>query len=294
MPDNHKNDAYRQKKGYDANVEVIKEECIRLGVVNFLNATPLIEGLEGVDDVELVPRVPSDLIGCLERREVDIALASSIDYQKSDVDLGILPVGVLSSDGNSLTVQLCSRIPFQNVTSVYCDSDSHTSVALLQLVIDHKYGNAIEIVPTDLRSLQKCNHDWPETVLIIGDKVVTSHCQKEYTYTLDLGEAWKEQTGLPFVFAMWQGLTSCSKSKIETVSMLLHGQRLLNKQRIEQVVSANATSCGWEPAVALQYVTSNMCYDFTESHQQSLELFYSLAKAAQITENNRPVQILSL
>ena len=83
MPDNHKNDAYRQKKGYDANVEVIKEECIRLGVVNFLNATPLIEGLEGVDDVELVPRVPSDLIGCLERREVDIALASSIDYQKS-------------------------------------------------------------------------------------------------------------------------------------------------------------------------------------------------------------------
>ena len=68
-----------------------------LGVVNFLNTTPLISGLEFVEGVEFVHEVPSELIGCLERHEVDIALASSIDYQRSEIDLRILPVGVLTA-----------------------------------------------------------------------------------------------------------------------------------------------------------------------------------------------------
>ena len=117
----------------------VQDQTIRIGVVNFLNATPLIEGMNAVEGIELVPKVPSDLIGCLERGEVDFALASSIDYQSKFIDLGILPVWVLSSDGDSLTVQLCSRIPFQNVTKVHCDSDSHTSIALLQIILKNKF-----------------------------------------------------------------------------------------------------------------------------------------------------------
>ena len=80
-------------------MEAVQDQTIRVGVVNFLNATPLIEGMSAVEGIELVPKVPSDLIGCLERGEVDFALASSIDYQRSSIDLGILPYGVLSSDG---------------------------------------------------------------------------------------------------------------------------------------------------------------------------------------------------
>lgn len=271
----------------------LNNQCIRIGVVNFLNATPLIEGLGSVKGIKFIPKVPSDLMDCLERDEVDIALASSIDYQRSKENIGILPVGVLSSDGDSLTVQLCSRIPFKDVTRVHCDSDSHTSVALLQIILKQKFDVAPEIITTDIRSLKKCDSKWPDTVLIIGDKVVSCDCQSEYEFTLDLGEAWKEQTGLPFVFAMWQGRLNCDKKIVNKISMLFSRQLLINLQRIEQVVSTNALCREWEPTLALQYVTEHMHYDFTDAHQESLELFYSLAHSLGILGQARPIQFMS-
>ncbi|HIB50875.1 MAG TPA: hypothetical protein EYO40_06320 [Phycisphaerales bacterium] len=274
-------------------MEAVQDQTIRVGVVNFLNATPLIEGMSAVEGIELVPKVPSDLIGCLERGEVDFALASSIDYQRSSIDLGILPYGVLSSDGYSLTVQLCSRLPFQHVAKVHCDSDSHTSIALLQIILKNKFNISPEIVPTDIRSMKQCSSDWPDTVLIIGDKVVASDCQSEYAFTLDLGEAWKKQTGLPFVFAMWQGRLDCPTSDVKTLSVLLQRQLLYNLHRIEQVVSSHAQSRGWEPSLALQYVTEHMNYQFTDAHEESLELFYALAKSDGIIDKAIPIHLLS-
>lgn len=274
-------------------MNAVQDKVIRIGIVNFLNATPLIEGVQTVRGIELVPKVPSDLIGCLERGEVDIALASSIDYQRSSVDLGILPVGVLSSDGDSYTVQLCSRIPFDDVTTVYCDSDSHTSAALVQIILKNRYGISPKIVPVDIQSMNQCDTSWPETVLVIGDKVVKSNCQSDYEYTLDLGEAWKEQTGLPFVFAIWQGRMDCSTSSVNKVSMLLQRQLLFNLHRIEQVVSSHALKRGWNPPLALQYVTKHMHYQFTGAHEESLELFYIFAKSMGILKEVRPIYLLS-
>ena len=43
-----------------------------------------------------------------------------------------------------------------------------------------------------------------QSVLLIGDKVVTDAPPEErYPYQMDLGAAWKELTGLPFVYAVW-------------------------------------------------------------------------------------------
>ncbi|HIB49918.1 MAG TPA: hypothetical protein EYO40_01285, partial [Phycisphaerales bacterium] len=105
-------------------MQQVKQEILRLGVVNFLNASPLIDGIDSVKGINLIHKVPSELVGCLERDEVDLALVSSIDYQISKKEFAILPVGVLSSEGETLTVRLCSRIPFEKITEVHCDIDS--------------------------------------------------------------------------------------------------------------------------------------------------------------------------
>ena len=76
-------------------MSAVSAQNIRLGVVNFLNASPMIEGIQAVEGIDVVAKVPSELVGCLERGEVDVALASSIDYQHSSMNLGLLPVGVL-------------------------------------------------------------------------------------------------------------------------------------------------------------------------------------------------------
>jgi chorismate dehydratase len=267
---------------------------VRIGVVNFFNATPLIEGISTIEGVELVPKVPSELVGCLERDEVDIALASSIDYQRCDITLGIIPVGVLSSDGESLTVKLCSRIPFEKITEVHCDSDSHTSVALLQIIMKEVFGIEPKLVDSDIRSLCTCNSEWPETVLIIGDKVITSGCDTEYEYSLDLGKAWKEQYSLPFVFATWFAREDIACSTLEFASVILTRQLACNAQRIEQVVSSNASGRGWPAELALDYVTKHMYYKCTPSHIESLQLFYELSKKHGVLNEIQPIRLLTI
>ncbi|MDP7005832.1 MAG: menaquinone biosynthesis protein [Phycisphaerales bacterium] len=258
-------------------MQKLSSKHMRIGVVDFLNTVPMIDGISFVEGVELIKKVPSELIGCLERNEVDVALASSIDYQRSNSELCILPVGVLSSDGETLTVRLCSRKPFDEISKVYCDSDSHTSVALLQIIFNKAFSITPEIVSLNIRELGKVTSDWPETVLMIGDKVVTNNTESEYKYQLDLGRAWRDQTGLPFVFATWFGLFDLNQNLVNKISMLLDRQLRFNSHKIEEVVSANAIDRGWNVELANSYLTNNMQYEFTDEHKQSLKLFYDLS-----------------
>ncbi|MBC8201720.1 MAG: menaquinone biosynthesis protein [Planctomycetes bacterium] len=263
---------------------------LRLGVVNFLNATPLIDGIASIKGVQLLPKFPSELIECLESKEVDFALASTIDYQRSKEQLRILPVGVLSSDGETLTVRLCSKKPFEHIKEVHCDIDSHTSIALMQIIVRNKFGIAPKIVPCDIRALSANAEDWPDTMLMIGDKVVTSATGNTFTYALDLGYEWKEQTGLPFVFATWFGTSDLDSEIVQMARMVLDRQRRCNTNRIEQVVSAHAQVRGWEVDTAHRYLTEHIQYTFTDIHKEALELFYALAHSVGSIEEVRPLR----
>ncbi len=266
-----------------------EQQILRLGVVNFLNATPLIDGIPSISGIELVPKVPSDLVGCLENWEVDVALASSIDYQKSKSELSILPVGVLSSEGETLTVRLCSKIPFDEIKEVHCDTDSHTSVALLQIILQDSYGTSPKITSSDIRNLQESNA-WPETILMIGDKVVTSETENVYPLQLDLGDAWFTQTKLPFVFAMWFGESSLDNKLVHRASIVLDRQRRYNAFRIEEVVSEHASKRGWHTDLAFRYLTEHIEYIFTNKHKQSLSLFFDKAFSLGLIETVKPLQ----
>ena len=249
---------------------------VRLGVVSFLNTVPLIDGLETIEGISLIPKVPSSLIGCLEAGEVDLALASSIDYQKSQESLRILQVGLLSSDGPTLTVRLRSRVPIEEVQEVHCDVDSHTSVALLQIVMKDTYGKDIKVIPTEIRNFGESKNYWPESVLMIGDKVVSS--TSDHEYELDLGEAWKEKTGLPFVFAIWMGKSDLAPEIVELATISLERQLKRNKQCLEQIVATAAPNRGWNKEEALLYVGETMQYSWSKRHETSLQLFFEHAK----------------
>jgi len=264
---------------------------LRLGVVNFLNTTPLIEGLELTDGIALVPRVPSSLVGCLEEGVVDFALASSIDYQRSSHDLRILQVGLLSSDGQTSTVRLCSRKPIEEVTTVHCDTDSHTSVALLSIVLKDLFGTDVTSIPTDISKFSDDSAQWPESILMIGDKVVTNQQRySSHVYELDLGEAWKRHTGLPFVFAVWMGRASLDRETVRFAAITLDRQKRRNMQRLEQLVSTHATDRGWTSNAALAYVDGTMQYSWSNDHKDSLQLFFERAFELGIIPEVRPIK----
>jgi len=204
----------------------------RLGVVRYLNTRPLIAGLERLQGLCLRGEVPADLIGTLERGETDAALCSSIDFQRSACDLVVLPVGLLGCDGPTMTVKIFSRVPLERVRRLHADADSHTSRVLAQLVLAHRNGVAPELVdgvPAD------ANRREAESMLLIGDKVVLeAPSEAEFPHRIDLGEAWKSQTGLPFTFACWMAprpADARARERLRTLAQVLDHQRRRNAMR---------------------------------------------------------------
>ena len=102
----------------------------RLGVVSFLNAKPLIEGLDSDSRIELVSEVPSRLPALLDERSVDVALVPVIDLADPGRSWRIVSDACIGCDGETLTVRVFSRVPSETVRTLHVDSDSHTSRAL--------------------------------------------------------------------------------------------------------------------------------------------------------------------
>lgn len=258
-----------------------------VGCVSFLNARPLIEGLDGREDVEVRYDVPSRLIEDLERGEVDVALCPVIDYQRSKVDLELVPVGGIGCDGPTLTVRLFSRVPIESITRILTDTDSHTSVILLRVILADRYGITPQIAPLPIESTWR---ETAEAVLLIGDKVVARAPDDEsYPHQLDLGEAWKQLTGLPFVFAIWMARRDAS---LGALPQLLGQAQRANAFRIDEIVMRHAAALGWPADLAAHYLGDLLRYAVGPRELEAIELFWRRAEALGLIPQLRPMQCI--
>src|SRR5690348_8053660 len=110
----------------------------RIGSVSYLNAKPLLWGLERSSDIDLTLDVPSRLLAGLRENRFDIALLPVIDYQRM-LGLRLVPSGGIGCDGPTLTVQIFNRKPVDKIQTLACDRDSHSSVALARVILAERY-----------------------------------------------------------------------------------------------------------------------------------------------------------
>jgi len=259
-----------------------------VAAVRFLNAKPLIDGLEDEPRVNLVSDVPSRLLKTLVEGDTDIALCPVVDFQLSPAELCVVPVGAIGSDGHTLTVRVFSRVPMDRVTHVHTDGDSHTSVALLRVVFDELYGRTPEISTLESTDING-NDDAPETVLLIGDKVVQDEPDRSrYAHQLDLGDAWKRITGLPFVFACWMARVG---RDLGTVPEILARRRELNHHRLDEIVAIHAAGSGWPADLAAEYLGDILRYGLGSRELESIELFWSRCHDLGLIEEVRPLKL---
>jgi chorismate dehydratase len=246
-------------------------EALRIACVGYLNTAPLIEGLAKLEGVALAPAVPSRIAEMVVSGAADVGLVSLVDAAGSSA-LTLLPVGMIGCDGPTLTVRLYSSVPLEDIQAVHVDTDSHTSVVLCQLLLRRVYGVSPRVVGFDARervvvggsdtgaggALDSGLDDaWPATVLLIGDKVVTdAPPQDRYPYQLDLGEAWKRLTGLPFVYAMWAcRAEDAGTSRIGLAAALLDRQLRHNLTRLDWIVAQRGGEHRWPGDLARRYLS---------------------------------------
>jgi chorismate dehydratase len=252
----------------------------RVASVSYLNARPLIYGLESDPAVRLSLDVPSRLLDHLRDGEADVALLPVIDYQRL-AGLTIIPAGGIGSDGPTLTVRIFSRVPIEQVRSLACDPDSHTSVALARIVLSRRYGLRPEFC-----DLSRAGDDPHQARLLIGDKVVCEE-PRGFAHQLDLGSEWKALTGLPFVFAVWMARDGIDASAIY---QRLEQAKLAGVGAIDQIIREHALPRGWPVELARKYLTEHLRYDIGPAEWEAISTFNTLAAEEGIISRVLPLK----
>lgn len=274
---------------------------IRVACVQYLNTAPLVEGLGKLEGLTLIPAVPADIAPMVRRGEADVGLASVIDAV-GEPELAILPAGMIGCDGPTLTVRLFSSVPMAEVSTLCADAHSHTSVALARVLLAESFGvqpevvpfNAIERVALDGKSVSQDAEGWPQTLLLIGDKVVIhSPPAVRYPHQLDLGEAWKALTGLPFVYAAWMCredalLDDDGRRRVALAAAMLDRQRRHNATRLDWLVRQWAPRARWPVDLAQRYLGELLRYDLGEREREAVATFFELCQKHGILDAAAP------
>jgi predicted solute-binding protein len=186
----------REQRAVDLQRESNLENSLapfRVGSVCYLNAVPLTRGLEN----QVHFTTPSGLAEMLRRDELDAALVSVTEVLFND-RYDVLDGIAVASLGEVQSVLLAHRRPLEEAREVFCDTASLTSVQLLRVLLAERELRP-EFKPLPGYDFNKL----PDFALLIGDRALDFVRSSPQHEVWDLGAAWNELTGLPFVYAVW-------------------------------------------------------------------------------------------
>ena len=245
---------------------------VRLGAVDYLNARPLVYGLEMRTTLfALRFDVPSKCAALLHEGSIDVGMIPSIEYLRGTADYRIVRDCAIVSDGPVASVALFSTKPVEQVRKIAADISSRTSNGLLRILCYEVFGIDAEFVPMPPRiddMLARC-----EAALLIGDPALYLNHPARGLRKIDLGEQWTKLTSLPFVWAFWAGRPGVLSP--EALGALQHA-------RAAGVAASDAIAdayCGPErAALGRAYLRENIKYALGDREQAGLVRYYELAE----------------
>jgi len=205
---------------------------MRLGRIGYVNCYPVYGAMDrGIvaAPATLVTGTPNELNDRLADGRLDVSVISAVAYAQYADRLALLPDLAISSDGPVRSVLLFSRRRPEELDGarVLVSSSSRTSVHLLEELARDRWHVRLHTAPApteagDLEHLAATGHD---AVLVIGDAALLLRSRATYPFVVDLGEAWKQWTGLPFVFAVWAARREADRVEISHVHRALLASR---------------------------------------------------------------------
>jgi chorismate dehydratase len=264
--------------------------ALRLGRIGYLNVLPVYHGLECgavACDYELIPGPPAVLNSLMAEGQLLAASTSSIEYARRPERYLLLRDLAIAGDGPIRSVLLLSRLPLRKLTgrSILVSPATHTSVALLRLLFT-EYCPLPVLWKTGIIPEALAGPEPPDAFLTIGDEALLLRRHPGYPHCLDLGEAWRRWTGLPFVFGLWAADRSlCAvPSRMPPPDAILRQSLDWGLSHMGQILDTAekiAPALGREE---LETYFHGLSYTLGEREQQGLLLFWEkLARTGEIT-----------
>jgi chorismate dehydratase len=255
---------------------------MKIGRIPYINCYPVYGAIDRGHvhlDAELVDGVPTDLNRKMASGELDISVVSAVEYARDSGRYLLLPDLAISCDGPVRSVMLFSKRPASDLNSrnVIVSRSSMTSVALLELLFENVWHSRPNFVPGDaeVRDVVVDSSTDAEGRLVIGDAalVLGSNHRQRYPYAYDLGQAWKEWTGQPFVFAVWVAQRSTDVKAALVAHAGLIASRNWGLDHLSQLATQANEVTGVELKTCADYL-SGLDYGLSYPHLAGLTEFY--------------------
>ena len=255
---------------------------MKIGRIPYVNCYPVYGAIDrGIVklDADLVDGVPTDLNRKMAAGALDISVVSAVEYARDSERYLLLPDLAISCDGPVRSVMLFSKRPASELSArdVIVSKSSMTSVALLELLFENVWHSRPRFVPGDaeIRDVVIAGSSDADARLVIGDAalVLGSKHRERYPFVYDLGQAWKEWTGQPFVFAVWvaQRATDVKEALLAHASLI--ASRNWGLAHLSELAEQAHKATGVARDVCAEYL-SGLDYGLSYPHLAGLTEFY--------------------
>jgi chorismate dehydratase len=261
----------------------------RVGHIQFLNCLPIYWGLMrsgALLDVDLHKATPDQLNADLVEGRLDIGPISLVEYLRHADELLLLSDLAVGSDGPVLSVNVVSTKPLDQLdgSRVALGSTSRTGVLLAKMLLRQRYGVTPEYFrcPPDLTTMLL----EADAAVVIGDVALRAlyEAPKRGLTVTDLGQAWRDWTGLPMVFAVWavrRDFAAAHPGLVKEVHETFLRSRDLCLSELDEVAAAAAR---WEPFDAATLAGYFRTLDFSLADRQVAGLVEFARRAVELGE----------
>ncbi|MBF8275247.1 MAG: Chorismate dehydratase [Candidatus Brocadiaceae bacterium] len=248
---------------------------LRIGVVPYMNAKPLIYGLNQMSDaIELVFEVPSLLPDMLNNGHIDVSLIPSIEYFRNG-GYAVIPGISISSLGTVESVKIFSKTPIRDIRTVALDKSSLTSCALTRIILHEKHHLSPQYTPWNgTYDIARVDAD---AALLIGDNAMRVKENGYFTF---------DHTGLPFVYAIW---AVKNDSHVPGINNLLREAKEAGIQSVTTLAITESQRTQFTQEQCLRYLTHSIRYDLGDEEIKGFWSFYQQAVSLGLAPEGRKI-----
>lgn len=247
---------------------------IKVTAVSYLNTKPFLYGIfkSGLEqEIELSLDIPSECARKLASGEADMGLVPVAAIPEIP-EPHIISDYCIGSDGAVKTVCIFSDCSMEEMTHLFLDYHSRTSVELVRYLLKNYWKTQPVLLPASPGFESEIKNTTGG--LVIGDRAMA--LWQQHTFVYDLGEAWQKHTGLPFVFAAWVSRRLLPGDFLARFNAALR----LGIEHIPQLMYLLPAP---QPGFDLQrYFTENISYVLDDEKRQGLDLFLSSLKVEKL------------
>ena len=233
---------------------------IKVSAVSYTNTLPFLQGIKAspklLDQIDLSVDVPAECARKVIQHEADLGIIPVAALSRIP-DYHIVTDYCIGSDGAVDSVFIFSTKPIEEIFSLRLDHQSRTSNGLARILLKNYWNREVEVVM----------EGEADAYVLIGDRTFGQKDTASFIY--DLGEVWKQFTGLPFAYAVWVSNKKLSDEFISDFNSALKD----GVSRLSDVIVGLPNYPNFDYK---EYLTENLDFNLDDKKREAISRYLDL------------------